>query len=115
MIKRARQIANLMLAATAAAFLAGCAGGPEFQGVPQEGAAKTGTYPTFGRMPKAATVQITAEEKEQITSTLDSDRTRLAATRSANAGVTPAQAAALRKQAQEETDATLREIEAGQE
>ncbi|PWL17718.1 hypothetical protein DKP76_08060 [Falsochrobactrum shanghaiense] len=115
MIKRTRQVANLVLAATAAALLAGCAGGPEFQGVPQEGAAKTGTYPTFGRMPKAATAQITAEEKEQMMSSLDSDRTRLAATRSSNSGVTPAQAAALRKQAQEETDATLRQIEAGEE
>lgn len=115
MTKSTRQIANLMLAATAVAFLAGCAGGPEFQGTPQEGARRTDTYPTFGRMPKAATTQITPEEKAQLTSKLDSDRTRLAATRSSNAGMTPAQAAALRKQAQEETDATLKQIESGAE
>lgn len=111
MTKRTRQIANLMLAAAAAAILAGCAGGPEFKGTPQEGAKRTDTYPTFGRMPKAATTQITPEEKAQMLSGLDSDRTRLAATRSSNASVTPAQLAELRKQAQEEAAATLKQIE----
>ena len=115
MTKSTRKFANLMLAATAVALLAGCAGGPEFQGTPQEGAKRTDTYPTFGRMPKAATTQITPEEKAQMMSGLDSDRTRLAATRSSNAALTSAQAAALRKQAQEETDATLKQIEAGVE
>ncbi|MBC2885801.1 hypothetical protein H7Q97_10375 [Ochrobactrum sp. CM-21-5] len=110
-----RQIAHLVLAATAATMLSACAGGPEFQGVPQEGAAKTGTYPTFGRMPKAATTQITPEEKQQLTSKLDADRTRLAAPRATGGGLTPDQAAALRKQAQAETDATLKQIEAGGE
>ncbi len=66
MTKSTRQIANLMLAATVVAFLAGCAGGPEFQGTPQEGARRTDTYPTFGRMPKAATTQITPEEKHSL-------------------------------------------------
>ncbi len=115
MTNRTRQIANLLLAATAAAMLTACAGGKEFQGTPQEGAKRSDTYPTFGRMPKAATTQITPEEKAQLTSKLDSDRTRLAATRSSNAAMTPAQAAALRKQAQEETDATLKQIESGAE
>ena len=114
MTKSTRTFANIMLAATAVALLAGCAGGPEFQGTPQEGAKRTDTYPTFGRMPKAATVQITPEEKTQIMSGLDSDRTRLAATRSSNQALTPAQAAALRQQAQEETAATLKQIEAGE-
>ncbi len=115
MTKSTRQIANFMLAATAVAFLAGCAGGPEFKGTPQEGAKRSDTDPTFGRMPKAATTQITPEEKTQLTSGLDSDRTRLAATRSSGATLTPAQAAAMRKQAQAETDATLKQIEAGEE
>ncbi|WP_343314604.1 hypothetical protein AAIB41_05420 [Brucella sp. BE17] len=115
MNNRARQIAHLMLAVAAAAMLTACAGGSEFQGAPQEGALRTDTYPTFGRMPKAATVQISPEEKESLTQRLDSDRTRLAATRSSGGGVTPAQAAALRKQAQDEADATLRQIEAGED
>lgn len=114
MTKNTRKIANFMLAATAVAFLAGCAGGAEFRGTPQDGAKRTDTYPTFGRMPKAATTQITPEEKAQITSGLDSDRTRLAVSRSSSATLTPAQAAALRKQAQEETDATLKQIESGE-
>lgn len=114
MTKSTRQIANFLLAATAVAFLAGCAGGAEFRGTPQEGANRSDTYPTFGRMPKAATVQITPEEKTQIISGLDSDRTRLAATRSSNQALTPAQAAALRKQAQDEAAATLKQIEAGE-
>lgn len=115
MTKHTRQIANLLLAAMAAAMLTACAGGKEFQGTPQEGALRTGTFPTFGRMPKAATTQITAEEKQQLTSNLDADRTRLAASKSTGGGFTPAEASALRKQAQQETDATLKQIEAGEE
>ncbi|ERM02818.1 hypothetical protein Q644_14515 [Brucella intermedia 229E] len=116
MTKRTRQIANLLLAATAAAMLTACAGGKEFQGTPQEGASRTGVFPTFGHMPKAATTQITAEEKQQLTTKLDADRTRLAASRTGGAGgFTPAEAAALRKQAQQDTDATLKQIESGGE
>ncbi|MBB5701702.1 ABC-type uncharacterized transport system auxiliary subunit [Ochrobactrum daejeonense] len=115
MTKHTRQIANILLAATAAAMLTACAGGKEFQGVPQEGALRTGTYPTFGRMPKAATTQITVEEKQQLTTNLDADRTQLAVSKSAGGGFTPAEAAALRKQAEQETDATLKQIEAGEE
>ncbi|KAB2664937.1 hypothetical protein F9K85_10050 [Brucella tritici] len=115
MTKRTRQIANLLLAATAAAMLTACAGGKEFQGTPQEGASRTGVFPTFGHMPKAATTQITAEEKQQLTTKLDTDRTRLAASRGTGAGFTPAEAASLRQQAQQETDATLKQIESGEE
>lgn len=115
MTKSAQRFAPLMLAAMAAVMLSACAGGKEFQGTPQEGALRTGTYPTFGRMPKAATDQITDDEKQNLTQRLDSDRTRLAATRNAGGTFTPAQAAALRKQAQDETDATLKRIEAGEE
>ncbi|EFG38200.1 conserved hypothetical protein [Brucella sp. NVSL 07-0026] len=77
MTKRTRQIANFLLAAMAAAMLTACAGGKEFQGTPQEGASRTGVYPKFGHLPKAATAQITPEEKQQLTTTLDADRTRL--------------------------------------
>ncbi|MFD1198500.1 hypothetical protein ACFQ3K_09270 [Brucella gallinifaecis] len=114
MTKSTRIFANLMLAVAAVAFVAGCAGGPEFQGAPQEGARRTDTYPSFGRMPKAATTQITPEEKAQMLSNLDGDRTRLAATRSSAATLSDAQAAALRKQAQEEVSATLKQIESGE-
>lgn len=115
MTKRTRQIANLLLAATAAAMLTACAGGKEFQGTPQEGASRTGVFPTFGRMPKAATTQITPEEKQQLTTKLDADRTRLATSRGTGAGFTPAEAASLRQQAQQETNATLKQIESGEE
>lgn len=115
MTKSTRQIAHLMLALTAAAMLTACAGGKEFQGVPQEGALRTGVYPTFGRMPKAATEQITPEEKQQMTAKLDSDRTRLAASRTSGGGFTPAQAEAMRKQAQADSEATLKQIESGEE
>ncbi len=115
MTKRTRQIANLLLAATAVAMLTACAGGKEFQGVPQEGASRTGVYPTFGRMPKAATAQITPEEKQQLTTKLDADRTRLAPQKAPGTGFTAAEAEAIRKQAQEQTDATLKQIEAGEE
>jgi len=115
MKKRMRQNSNWMLAVTIAALLTGCAAGPEFQGVPQEGAARTGVYPTFGRMPKAATQQFSPSEKEQISSSLDSDRTRLASTSKANGAVTAAQAAELRRQAQAEAEATLKQIESGAE
>ena len=86
-----------------------------FQGTPQEGASRTGVFPTFGHMPKAATTQITAEEKQQLTTKLDADRTRLAASRGTGAGFTPAEAASLRQQAQQDTDATLKQIESGEE
>ncbi len=115
MTKSARRFAPFMLAVMAAAMLTACAGGKEFQGTPQEGALRSGTYPTFGRMPKAATDQITEDEKQSLTGRLDSDRTRLAATRSTGSTFTPAEAAALRKQAQDETDATLKQIESGEE
>ena len=115
MTKRTRQIANLLLAATAAAMLTACAGGKEFQGTPQEGASRTGVFPTFGHMPQAATAQITEEEKQQLTTRLDADRTHLAASKGAGAGFTPAEAASLRQQAHQETDATLKQIESGEE
>lgn len=115
MTQRTRRIAHLMLAVATAAILAGCARGKEFQGVPQEGAVRTGKYPTFGHMPKAATTQFTPQEQKDVTANLDGDRTRLKTTASPNGGFTTAQAAAMRKQAQEEADATLKQIEAGEE
>lgn len=115
MTKRTRQTAHLMLAATAAAMLTACAGGKEFQGTPQEGANRTGVYPTFGHMPKAATSQITPAEKQTLTTRLDADRTRLAPSKRPGPGFTAGQAQSLRKQAHEETDATLKAIESGQE
>lgn len=115
MKKRTRQNSNWLLAVTVAALLSGCAAAPEFQGVPQEGAARTGTYPTFGRMPKAATQQFSSDEKEQLSSSLDSDRIRLSSASKANGAVTAAEAAELRRQAQAETEATLKQIESGAE
>ncbi len=99
----------------AAATLTACAGGgAEFRGAPQAGARRTGVYPTFGHMPKAATTQFTPEETKALTAKLDADKARLKTSRSAGAGPSAAQAKTLRKQAQENIDATLKQIETGQ-
>ncbi len=116
MTKRTRRIAHLMLAATAAATLAACAAGKEFQGTPQAGAKRTDTFPTFGHMPKAATTQFTPDEQKQLTTKLDADRKRYAPPKKPGPGSTPADAAAVRKQAQQQTDDALKQIEgSGQE
>lgn len=107
-----RKVASMFFAAAAAMALTACAGGREFQGTPQEGALRTGTYPTFGRMPKGATTQFTPEELDQMTGRLDSKRTSLKA--GPSNGVSAAQAAAARKQAQEHNDAVLKQIESGE-
>ncbi|MFK4823416.1 hypothetical protein ACI0FM_01230 [Paenochrobactrum sp. BZR 588] len=113
MIVHFRQPSRFTLSLVAVAMIAalgGCAGGAEFQGTPQEGARRTGTYPNFGRMPQAATSQITAQEKDAATIALDAERKRLKSVK----GETPmsaAQLAALRKQTQAETKATLQAIE----
>lgn len=92
------------------AMLGGCAGGAEFQGAPQEGARRTGVYPNFGHMPRAATSQITAEEKDAATTALDAERKRLKSVKDEKT-LTAAQLAELRKQAQAEAKATLQAIE----
>ncbi|MGU3577198.1 hypothetical protein ACLBWZ_16935 [Brucellaceae bacterium C25G] len=92
------------------ATVTGCAGGAEFQGTPQEGAKRTGTYPSFGRMPQAATSQITAQEKDDAITALDAERNRLKSVRG-EAPLTAAQLAEIRRQAQAEANATLQAIE----
>lgn len=102
---------TLKLAAVAMiAALAGCAGGAEFQGTPQEGARRTGTYPNFGHMPQAATSQITAQEKNDVTTALDAEHQRLKSVKGEKP-MTAAQLAELRRQAQAEANATLKAIE----
>ena len=63
------------LLAVAALALAACTSGPS-AGVPQEGALRTGTYPTFGVMPRGETKQLSFEEKDQIAGNLKSAKAR---------------------------------------
>lgn len=104
-----RSLFSLAVVAMMAA-LGGCAGGAEFQGAPQEGARRTGHYPNFGRMPQAATSQITAQEKDAATRALDAERNRLKSVKGEQP-LSAAQLSKLRKQAQAEADATLQAIE----
>lgn len=113
MAKRALGKTTSVLAVMAAMALAACVPSKEFRAPPQEGAKRTDTYPTFGRMPKAATQQFTPAEQTALTRGLDGDRTRLKVTKNAGAGLSAAEAAAIRKKTLAETDATLKEIEAG--
>lgn len=113
MAKRVLGKTSFIVAVMAALTLAGCGASKEFRAAPQEGAKRTGTYPIFGRMPKAAAEQFTPEEQQALTGGLDGDRTRLKVAKNSGGGLTASQAAALRKQAQAETEATLKEIEAG--
>lgn len=113
MTQRTRLIAHTLLALSVAAALSACAAGKDFNGVPQEGANRTGTFPTFGHMPKGETAQLTADDKSQLTASLDNDRQRLKNVRS-EAGVSAAQLAQMRKQAKADADATLKAIENGE-
>ncbi len=99
------------LLAVAAVALGACSSGPS-AGVPQEGALRTGAYPTFGRMPRGETAQLTFEQKEQITNNLSAAKARqggAAAASSSRADIEARKRALLA-----ETDATLKAIEAGQ-
>lgn len=81
-------------------------------GVQQEGALRTGTYPSFGKKPYGETKQLTADEKEQIASNLNNAKARQAG---AAAPVSnKSEIEARKRQLQAETEATLKEIEASQ-
>lgn len=97
--------------AVAALALAGCTSGPS-AGVPQEGALRTGAYPSFGIMPRGETKQLSFEEKEQITGNLSSAKARQGAVSAS--GSSRAEIEAQKRRMQAEADATLKAIEAGQ-
>lgn len=113
MTQRARHTVLLLLALTAAAGLSGCAAGPEFTGVPQEGAQRSGVFPTIGHMPKAETAQFSTQDKDSLTTSLDADRQRLTSIPNAP-GLTAAQLEQIRQQNQAEAAATLKAIETEQ-
>ena len=110
MKSRCRNIAYGLLMITSVALMSGCSSSSEFTGVPQEGALRSGVYPTFNKRPQAATTQMTAEQQEQITTSLDRDRTRLKAVKGEKP-VTNAELDLLRKSVQKEKEAVLKAIE----
>lgn len=97
-----------------AGALAGCAGGKEFETVPQEGANRTGVFPRFSQMPQGETAQFTKEERDQLANQLTQNRTNLE--RAATEAVPTAQDIERQKQAAAKSaEETLRKIEqAGQ-
>ncbi|KXF77199.1 hypothetical protein ATN84_07235 [Paramesorhizobium deserti] len=102
--------ARFLMISLVLAGLSACARGPEFQGVPQQGAANTGAFPTFARTPRGETKQLTAQETASVTSALDADK-RLQQGVAAPPPATQAQLDAARRQAQQAAEETLKEIE----
>ncbi|WP_439272155.1 hypothetical protein [Pseudochrobactrum sp. HB0163] len=99
------------LLAVAAVALGACASGAS-DAVPQEGALRTGTYPSFGRMPRGETAQLTFEQKDQIANNLNAAKAQQGHV--APAGTSRADIEARKRALLAETDATLKAIEAGQ-
>ncbi|PYE89552.1 hypothetical protein [Phyllobacterium leguminum] len=110
MSQRIRLSGRFILISLSLAGLTACAGGPEFQGAPQAGAANTGAWPTFGHMPKGATTQFTAQDTQNLKSELEADQRRQQAIPAPRA-TTGAQVNNVRKQVQEDAAKTLEEIE----
>lgn len=110
MKSRCRNIAYWLFMTMSVALISGCSSGSEFTGVPQEGAMRSGAFPTFNNRPQAATDQFTSEEQKQLTSSLDRDRTQLKTVKG-EAPVTNAELELLRKSVQEEKEAVLKAIE----
>ncbi|UXN04351.1 MULTISPECIES: hypothetical protein [unclassified Bartonella] len=94
--------------------LTGCAGGKEFETVPQKGANRTGVFPRFSQMPQGETAQFTKAERDQLANQLTQDRSNLE--RAATEAVPTEQDIARQKQAAAKSaEETLRQIEqAGQ-
>lgn len=110
MSQHAGLCARFILISLVLTGLSACARGPDFQGVPQEGAANTGIFPTFARTPRGETKQLTQQETASITSALDADKQRQQGI-AAPPPTTQAELDAIRRQAQQEADETLKEIE----
>ena len=105
-------LATIVIAS--AAIVAGCAGGKEFETVPQEGANRTGVFPRFSQKPQGETAQFTKAERDQLANRLANQRNNLE--RAASDSVPTAQDIERQKQAAAAAAAeTLRKIEqAGQ-
>lgn len=97
--------------AVAALGLAACTSASSV-GVLQEGALRTDTYPSFGKVPQGETKQLTFEEKDQIAAKLASAKTNQG--RADASGSSRAEIEARKRQLQAETAATLNAIETGQ-
>ncbi|PRD40714.1 hypothetical protein C5748_25455 [Phyllobacterium phragmitis] len=92
------------------AGLSACGSSADFQGVPQEGASRTGAFPTFARTPKGETKQLTAQDTTRVTSELDAAAARQQAIPTLPP-TTQAQLLKQRRQAEKEAADTLKEIE----
>lgn len=87
-----------------------CARGPQFQVLPQKGAAQTNSYPSFNIKPHAATKQFTPDETNALMKQLKNDSalaTHVSVTNK-NSGPNASEA---RDDARREAEKTLREIE----
>lgn len=81
-------------------------------GVPQDGALRTGVYPSFGKVPRGETAQLTFEEKEQIVGNLAKDKVRQGS--AVTAGTSRAEIEARKRALQAETESTLKAIDSNQ-
>lgn len=94
--------------AVAALALAACTSASNV-GTPQQGALRTGAYPSFGRVPHGETQQLTFEQKDQIAGNLEGAKARQG--RAGATGSSSAEILARKRELQAETAATLRAIE----
>lgn len=110
MKSRCQSVAYWLLAITSAVMITGCTSSSEFTGTPQEGAMRSGVYPTFNNQPQAATAQMTTEEQQQMTNRLAREKSQLRSVKAATP-VTNAELDSLRRSTQEEEKAILKAIE----
>jgi len=92
--------------------MTGCAGGSEFQTIPQKGANRTGIYPRFSVRPQAQTQQLTPAESARLSNELANKAKDLRSRM--NNQPQKAQSFSTRKEnAQREAEEVLRQIEQG--
>jgi|GEM_PF-1846942 len=95
-----------------AAALAACAPSADFQTVPQKGAWRSGTYPSFSTRPQAATAQFSEAERQSLSRTLQAEGRQARNIADNDAGKRQAMpdAASSRRQADQDISNTLRQI-----
>lgn len=104
-------VLRFAMLAVAALGLAACTTTPSV-GVLQDGALRSDTYPSFGKVPQGEAKQLTFEERDQIAARLASAKTHQG--RADARGSSRADIEARKRQLQAETAATLNAIETGQ-
>lgn len=102
-------VRGIVLGAVAFAVI-GCARSAEFTAPDQPGASHQNTYPNFSIRPKAATQQFSENEKQALTSKLDSEATSLKKMPGSSAKKI-SNLATMKEDARREAEETIREIE----